>query len=128
VFVGARLADPPYYHYLTLRTKRPPGAAEIRAKCFVVAPQSSPILRREFEHQGYAVIDATAEEFFTTLAAHVSKSVTGFADILRRRYPHLGPALAVGLFDHQSELLKQFDFVSVFETTEEKPPRSGFLL
>lgn len=128
VFIGTRLAEPPYYHYLSLRAKRPAGSAEIRAKCFIVAPQNSPILRREFEAQGYAVIDATAEEFLTALAERVTNLVSGPLDIVRKKYPHMAPAIAAGVWEHQSELLKQFDFVSVFETVDGQVPRSTFLL
>lgn len=128
VFVGTRLADSPYYHYLTLRAKRPAGAVEIRAKCFIVAPQNSPILRREFESQGYAVVDATAEEFFGVLAEQMPSVVSSFIDIVKRRHPHLTDAVAAGLLSSQAELLKQFDFVTVFETADDRVPRSQFLL
>lgn len=128
VFVGTRLAESPYYHYISQRAKRPAGALEVRAKCFIVAPQSSSILRREFEAQGYAVVDATAEEFFGALMEHVPKLVAGPDDVVRCRYPRLGPAIAAGLVDQRAELLKQFDFVSVLEIGNEVPPRSMFLL
>ena len=128
VFLGTRLAEAPFYHYLTLRTKRPAGATEIRAKCFVVAPQSSPILRREFERQGYAVIDATADGFLTVLAERVRAVVSNNIAILKNRYPHQIHALAAGILRDQSELLKEFDLVSIIEAGPEARPRSGFLL
>lgn len=128
VFVGTRLAESPFYHYLTLRAQRPSGAKEVRAKCFIVAPQNSPILRREFEKQGYAVIDATAEEFFTALVPRVRNIVSSNVDIVRSRYPHMVAAIAAGVLSSQSELLRDFDYVSVIETGADPTPRSMFLL
>jgi hypothetical protein len=128
VFVGTRLAEPPFYHYLKLRTERPSGKKEVRAKCFVVAPQSSPIRRREFEDQGYAVIDATAAEFFAALVPLVHANVAGPLDIVRERYPHMIAAIEAGMLADHSELLRDFDLVGVIETGAEPIPRSSFLL
>jgi hypothetical protein len=128
VFVGTRLAEPPFYHYLKLRTERPSGKREFRAKCFVVAPQSSPIRRRELEDQGYAVIDATAAEFFSILVPLAQAIVSGPLDIVRARYPHMIAAIEAGVLADHSELLRQFDMVGVIETGAEPVPRSSFLL
>ncbi|MBI2186825.1 MAG: SIR2 family protein [Acidobacteria bacterium] len=128
IFVGTRLNEPPYYHYLRLRSERPAGARELRAKCFIVGPQSSPIMRREFERQGYAVIDATAEEFFAALVPRVSELVHTNRDIVRAKYPHMFARLSNDILDAQAELLRQFDFVSVIETGTDPAPRTMFLL
>jgi hypothetical protein len=128
VFVGTRLNEPPYYHYLRLRTQRPSGAKEVRAKCFIVGPQGSQIMRREFESQGYAIFDATAEEFFAALVPRVTASVGSNRDILRTKYPHMFARLSNEILDSQAELLRQFEFVSVIETGADPSPRTMFLL
>ena len=128
LFVGTRLNEPPYYHYLRLRAQRPAGAREVRAKGFIVGPQSSPILRREFERQGYAVFDSKAEDFFAVLVPSVTSVVRNSRDILRAKYPHVYASLSDEFFTSQAELLRQFDFVSVIETGAEPPPRTMFLL
>lgn len=128
IFVGTRLNEPPFYHYLRLRTQRPEGEHEVRAKCFVVAPQGSQILRREFERQGYVVFDAPAEEFFSALVPKVQESVRSVQDILRNKYPHMTIKFESEKFEEQADLLRQFEFVSVVEVGSAPPPRTLFLL
>lgn len=111
IFVGARLAEPPFYHYLKLRSERQKGVPEHRAKAFLVSPGLTPIYRRQFEDQNFVVIDATAEEFFSVLVPAVLRKVPTRSDLLKNRYPHQIAAIEEGAFDVQSEVLRQFDLV-----------------
>jgi ABC-type phosphonate transport system ATPase subunit len=112
VFVGTRLSEPPFYHYLRLRSERERGVPEHRAKAFLVSPNLSPIYRRQFEDQNFVVIDATAQEFFDTLIPAVHTRVPTRLDLLKNRYPHQIAAINEGAFDAQSEVLRQFELVS----------------
>ena len=128
VFVGTRLAEAPFHHYVALRAQRHAGTPEVRAKAFLVAPQNSTILRRSFNDQGYAVIDATAEKFFTALAPLAKQAAGSNVDIVKARFPHMAGSIAAGLLQERGDLLREFDFVSVIETGADPPPRSLFLL
>jgi energy-coupling factor transporter ATP-binding protein EcfA2 len=112
LFVGTRLTESPFYHYLSLRGQRSRGAQEVRAKAFVVSPNVSTIRRRQLEDSGFAVFDATAEEFFGVLLPLVSGLVPDRITLLKNRYPHQLAAISQGLLSQQSELLRQFDFVT----------------
>ena len=128
VFVGTRLAEAPFYHYVALRAHREAGTPEVRAKAFVVAPQTSTILKRSFADQGYAVIDATAEEFLTALVPLARETAGSNVDIIKTRFPHMVGSIDAGLLQDRGDLLREFDFVSVIETGADPPPRSLFLL
>jgi hypothetical protein len=117
LFVGTRLNEPPFYHYLSLRSQRGRGTQEVRAKAFVVSPNVSTIRRRQLEDHGFAVFDATGEVFFGTLLPLVNNLVPDRLTLLKNRYPHQVTAISQGLLEQQSELLRQFDFV-----TPEPPP------
>jgi hypothetical protein len=65
LFVGARLNESPFYHYLNLRSQRGRGTQEVRAKAFVVSPNVSTIRRRQLEDHGFAVFDAPATTAFS---------------------------------------------------------------
>ena len=112
VFVGTRLGDSPFYHYLTLRSKRGKGVPEVRPKAFLVAPGLSPIRKRQFEEQNMVVINANTEEFFDPLLAELSNRVPSRMALLRNRYPHQIAALNSGEFETQSEFLRDFEFVT----------------
>jgi energy-coupling factor transporter ATP-binding protein EcfA2 len=112
LFVGTRLNDPPFYHYLSLRSQRGRGTQEVRAKAFVVSPNVSTIRRRQLEDHGFVVFDAAGEEFFGTLLPLVNGLVPDRITLLKNRYPHQVAAISQGLLEQQSELLRQFDFVT----------------
>jgi hypothetical protein len=112
LFVGTRLNESPFYHYLSLRSQRGRGTQEVRAKAFVVSPNVSTIRRRQLEDHGFAVFDATGEEFFGTLLPLVSDLVPDRITLLKNRYPHQVTAISQGILEQQSELLRQFDFVT----------------
>lgn len=112
VFVGTRLSESPFYHYLALRTQREAGTAEPRAKAYVVTPSISPIRRRQFEDQNFVVIDATAEEFFSAIVPAVQERIPSRIELLKNRYPHHIEAINAGIFDLQKEVLRQFELVS----------------
>jgi hypothetical protein len=112
IFVGTRLNDPPFYHYLTLRSKRAKGITEVRPKAFLIAPGLTPIRKRQFEEQGMVVLDATAEEFFAPVVAEVARRIPNRLDLLRNRYPHQIATLNAGLLDTQSEFLRDFEFIT----------------
>jgi energy-coupling factor transporter ATP-binding protein EcfA2 len=112
LFVGTRLTESPFHHYLNLRSQRSRGAQEIRAKAFVVSSNVSPIRRRQLESNGFVVFDATGDEFFAVLLPLVHSVVPDRLTLLKNRYPHLIAAISQGLLNQQSELLRQFDFVT----------------
>lgn len=112
LFVGTRLAEPPFHHYLSLRSQRSRGAQEVRAKAFIVSPNVSTIRRRQLEDNGFVVFDATGEEFFSALLPLVQSLLPDRLTLLKNRYPHQIAAISQGLLSQQSELLRQFDFVT----------------
>lgn len=119
VFVGARLTDSPFHHYLSLRAQRSRGTPEYRAKAFLVVPKITPILRRQFADQGIVVIEATGEEFFTTFVPEVQSRIASRLDLLTMRHPHQMEALKnsvaaaqTSITRAQMNVLRQFEFVS----------------
>jgi hypothetical protein len=111
LFVGSRLSEPPMYHYMALRTERTKGTAEARAKAFVVTPTVSAIQKRQLADQGYVVIEASAEEFFTALHDVLKGTVPARIELLKNRYPHQIAMITAGLLEQQSELLRLFEVV-----------------
>jgi len=109
LFVGSKLNEPPMYHYLALRSERSKGAPEVRAKGFVVTPGASAIRRRQLQDQGYAVVEATAQDFFESLHGTLSGAIPSRLDLLKNRYPHQIGAITDGLLDTQAELLRFFE-------------------
>lgn len=126
VFIGTELSEPPFYHYLQLRTHREGGVQESRAKAFLVKPNISPIYRRQFQDQNFAVIDATAEEFFRTLIPAVQAVVPSRLDLLGNKHPHQIAAIRAGAYDTQAEVLRQFDFVAGDTTPTDRNTRTFF--
>ncbi len=112
LFVGTRLVDSPFHHYLSLRSQRSRGAKEVRAKAFIVSPNISTIKNRQLEDSGYVVFNSTADEFFNVLIPLVQGLVPDRMTLLRNRFPHDMAALSQELLSQQSELLRQFDFVT----------------
>jgi NAD-dependent SIR2 family protein deacetylase len=113
IFVGTRLNETPMYHYLALRTERTKGVPEARAKAFVVSPQISPIRRRQLESQGYVVVDMEAQHFLDQLYSAVRKRVPDRNSVLMNRYPHQIRAITEGVFQSESEFLRQFQQIRV---------------
>lgn len=126
VFVGSRLSEPPFYHYLRLRSERERGARESRAKAFLVSPGLTAIYRRQFEQQNFVVVDATAEEFFNILVPQVTARVPSRSDLLKNRYPHQIAAINQGAFDNQSAVLRQFELVAGEAQNIDRANRSYF--
>jgi len=120
LFVGTRLTESPFYHYLNLRSQRSRGAQEVRAKSFVVSPNVSPIRLRQLEDSGFVVFSSTGGEFFDTLLPLVSGFVPDRLTLLKNRYPHQLAAISRGLLSQQSELLRQFDFVTADPPSDAK--------
>ncbi len=112
VFVGTRLSEPPFNHYLRLRSERERGVPEHRAKAFLISPGLTSIYRRQFEDQNFVVIDANAENFFNVLVPAVAARVATRLDLLKNRYPHQIAAINEGAFDAQSVVLRQFELVA----------------
>ncbi len=124
LFVGSNLNEPPMYHYIALRTERAKGRPEIRAKAFVVTPSVSSIRKRQLMDQGYVVIEATTEDFFTGLHGIFKDAVPSRMELLKNRYPHQIGAITAGLLDQQSELLRFFEVVGARELSPKlKSPR-----
>jgi hypothetical protein len=118
IFIGTRLNEPPMYHYLALRSERNKGTPESRAKAFVVTEHITSIRNRQLQSQGFVVIEATAEEFLTTLHTETRKRVPDRLELLKARYPHQIAAINRGIFAKHAELLRQFELLS----TEALPP------
>jgi ABC-type phosphonate transport system ATPase subunit len=123
VFVGARLNEPPFYHYINLRSQRSKGTKEVRAKAFLVAPAISTIRRRQLEDQNIVVIEATTQEFFETISTELRQRIPNRIDLLSNMYPHQISAIKSGHFDSQADLLRQFEFVS---TSDPVPSRTTY--
>lgn len=116
VFVGTRLGEAPFYHYLQMRAQRGKGAPEFR--------------ERQLEAQNMVVLPATAQEFLETLVPEVEGRVpTRFAP-LKGRYPHQIGALTANAFESQSAVLRQFEFVQVAPPVQHRPTatRTQFFL
>lgn len=110
IFVGTRLNEPPFYHYLQMRSQRPRHTPESRAKAFVVSGDIGRIMERQLESQNMVVFPVTAQEFFETLEAGL-RSRPDRVELLKARYPHQIESLTSGTFQSQAQLLTQFDFV-----------------
>ena len=126
LFIGTRLADPPFHHYLALRSLRARGQREFRGTAFIVAPHITPIRRRQFEDQGIYPIDCTAEEFLPALADQVQQAVPTRVDLLKNRYPHQIEAITSGLLERRSALLKEFEYVRPVVAPPRRSARDTF--
>ncbi len=120
VFVGSRLNESPMYHYLAMRSERSKGVPEVRAKAFVITPSISAIRGRQLRDQGYFVVEATAEEFFTGIHGLIQGTPLDRLDLLKNRYPHQIAAINAGLLNTQAELLRNFELLG----PRELPPKS----
>ena len=116
VFIGSRLSEPPFHHYLQLRSLRARGTSEIRAKAFVVTPNPSRLWERQLLDQNMVVIPVTAEEFIPALAGKVSELVPDRMELLKARYPHQIQAIVSGLLTSRADLLRDFDIVDTAPT------------
>lgn len=126
VFVGTRLNEAPFYHYLKMRSERSKGTPELRAKAFLVTPTVSPIRRRQLADQGIVVIESTGEAFFETICELVKQRISNRFDLLTNRYPHQIAALKAGTFESQAEILREFDYVQPEDFPSGKAVRSLF--
>ena len=125
LYVGTRLNDPPFYHYLEMRSERSRGVKEVRAKAFLVSPTVTHIRKRQLEDRGFAVIEASTEEFFGVVGSLLEKRVPNRLELLKNRYPHQIPALTSGIFETQAEVLRQFEMVSVGSAGPTRTPPSA---
>ena len=111
LFVGTRLNEPPFYHYIALREFRSPGTKDIRAKAFLVSPNISQVRARQLDDQNIVPVVATGEEFFRTLYEFLGREFPRRIEILRALYPHQLAAIERKDVSLPSELLRQFDFI-----------------
>ena len=102
-----------------MRSERSKGTREVRAKAFVVTPNVSAIRGRQLRDQGYAVVEATAEEFFHGIYGLLQATLPDRFALLRNRYPHQIASINAGLLDTQGELLRYFELLG----PRELPPR-----
>jgi hypothetical protein len=126
VFVGTRLTESPFHHYLALRTQRQGGAREFRAKAYYVNQNVGPIWRRQLESQNFVVIEETAQDFFTSLLPAVQARVPDQNELLRNRYPEYIEAINTGAFDLHRKVLRQFEMVSGESVGSERVERTFF--
>jgi NAD-dependent SIR2 family protein deacetylase len=115
VYMGTRLNEPPFYHYLEMRSQRARGAIEHRARAFLVAPTVPHIRRRQLEDKGIVVVEASAEEFLNAVAPILRSRAHERMELLENRYPHQIAAIRSGVLNTQSELLRQFELVAAAE-------------
>jgi energy-coupling factor transporter ATP-binding protein EcfA2 len=115
VYMGTRLNEPPFYHYLEMRSQRARGTREYRARAFLVAPTVPHIRRRQLEDKGIFVVEASAEEFLNAVLPILRSRVHGRMALLENRYPHQIAAIRSGVFNTQSELFRQFELVTAAE-------------
>ncbi|HKO42682.1 MAG TPA: SIR2 family protein [Pyrinomonadaceae bacterium] len=134
IFVGTRLTDSPFHHYLGLRGQRSRGTTEYRAKAFLVVPKITPILRRQFADQNIVVIEATGDEFFSALVPAVLERIPSRLDLLAMRHPHQMAALRItleeaqraGVAKAQMGVLRQFEYVTGEVTAAAERPKTFF--
>jgi len=126
LFVGTRLSEPPFHHYLALRSERLRGQRDYRAKAFLVAPGITPIRRRHLEEQGIVPIDAKAEDFFVGLAKRLCDLVPSRVELLKNRYPDQIDAIAAGILDTHGDFLREFDHVRPSAAPKKRTARDTF--
>ena len=122
LFIGTRLSEPPFHHYLQLRGVRAKGVPESRAKAFIVTPKPSRLRERQFEDQNMVVIPETAEHFFAALAGEVAKRVPSREQLLKARYPHQLQVITSGQVETRVEFLRDFDLVDARPAPREDRP------
>jgi hypothetical protein len=125
VFVGTRLNEVPFYHYLTLRAPSPTGSS-VRAKAYIIAPNIGPILRRTFQQRNIEVIEATAEDFFTALTPLIKEKIPNQLALLANVRPDLIESLQKGFADLNSAFLQQFELVSAIPAPKKEKTVSVF--
>jgi len=111
LFVGTRLNEPPFYHYLALRELRSPRSKDVRAKAYLVSPSITQVRARQLRDQNIIPVTATAEDFFLSLHAFLSGQLPQRTAILRALYPHQLEALERRDAPSPAQLLRQFDFI-----------------
>jgi hypothetical protein len=126
LFVGTRLSDPPFHHYLAVRSLRARGQREFRGAAFLVSPHITPIRRRQLEDQGISPIDATTEEFFSALLPELERAVPTRLDLLKNRYPHQIEAITSGLLTSRGALLREFEYVRPVAAPARRSARDTF--
>lgn len=126
LFVGTKLTEAPFHHYLALREERPEGRKEVRARAFLVSPHVNAIMRRQLQDKGIVVVDSFAAAFFESVVPHIHARVADRTAVLKNRYPHHIRAIESGLLETQTSFLKQFELVS--DGPAEAVTRSHFFL
>ena len=90
IFVGSSLEEPILAHYLELRDQKPVDAPrEYRPKSFLVAPRIGPLRAESLRHRNIVPIEATAEEFFTSLQVHLNLTSLAVQSVQSKVWPHL---------------------------------------
>ncbi|HJT77400.1 MAG TPA: SIR2 family protein, partial [Gemmataceae bacterium] len=89
LFVGTLLEEAPFYHYLELRDLRDRGVHEFRPKSYLVSPHIGQIRAEALKDRNIQAIEATGEEFFTSLAEHIPLKSLGVESVRGRVYPHV---------------------------------------
>lgn len=110
LFVGTQLAELPFYHYLSLRSKKLGRVKDLRAKAFVVAPEISQVKRRNFRDRNIVPIEETAESFFETLHGQFKSGPPDRMKVFQNKYPHQVASLRRSA-RRPVEFLRQFDFI-----------------
>lgn len=128
LFVGTRLNEPAFYHYLALRGYRSKGTPENRAKAFLVAPEINPMRGRQLQSQSIVPIECTADDFFRCISSVVTERIPSRLSVLKNRYPHQISAFEAGVIDRHADLLRQFDLVAAGSggTVSKSAVRTGF--
>lgn len=89
LFVGTLLEESAFQHYLELRETRDRTVDEFRPKSFLVSPSIGPIRSATLKDRNIQGIEATGQEFFTSLADAISIAELSLINVRERVLPHV---------------------------------------
>lgn len=126
VFVGTRLSDPPFHHYLTLRSERHKGQQDFRATAYLVSPGITPIRRRHLEDQRIVPVSMRAEDFFAALHPQVTQIVPSKLALLTNRYPAQIEAIKSGILSLHGAFFRDFQQVRATASPQKRTVQDTF--
>ncbi|MBL8818728.1 MAG: SIR2 family protein [Planctomyces sp.] len=88
LFVGTKLEESVFHHYVHLREPKTGGISETRPKSFLVCPGIGPVRTNALESRNIVAIDCTAEDFFRQLESQVGLRELSVANVRSRVFPH----------------------------------------
>jgi len=125
VFVGTRLAEPQFYHYLELRKARA-GNGTHPAKSFLVDPSLTEIRRRALLDLNIIGVKAHASDFFEDLERAIPSTERSVPSVTGR----VGATvpLVQGVLDRASGITQSFDSIRPTQLPVPRPARPSYFL